>query len=118
MTSALGGATLAESWRYSVWAIQSTPNPQPGTGAVANTLFAVSCATRRARTAVGDTTSPTPSLLAERFDGIAWQLQPIVLNASFPFVAGVSCPTVRVCIAVGGSGFRTIGAPLAERWSP
>lgn len=118
LANVAGGATLAEGWRFGAWTIQPTLNPQPGTGAVDNTLFAVSCANRRACTAVGNSASPSAPLLAERFDGVAGQLQPIAETASVPLLAGVSCPTVRVCIAVGGSGFRTIGAPLAERWSP
>jgi hypothetical protein len=99
-------------------ALRCSASPARAQRAVDNTLFADCCATRRACTAVGNSTSPSAPLLAERFDGTTWQLQPIVLSATFPFLAGVSCPTVRVCLAVGGSGFRTIGAPLVERWSP
>jgi hypothetical protein len=120
-SNAGGGASLAEGWRNLVWAIQSTPSPPAGPGAVENPLNAVSCTARRACTAVGNTTSlGEPAPLAERFDGAAWRLQPITLSpgTQFPFLSGVSCPTLRVCIAVGGAGFRDSGVALAERWSP
>jgi hypothetical protein len=114
--------TLAESWSGATWAIEPSPNPPQGTGVIESSLFGVSCPTRRACTAVGDSTvsgpNGVPGVLAERFDGTTWQIQPISLMASFPFLAGVSCSTVSACMAVGGEGFRFFGATLAETWAP
>lgn len=113
-----GGAPLAERWRLNAWVIQPTQNPLPIAGAVDNALMAISCASPRACTAVGNSTNPRAPLLAERFNGAVWQRQPIFLKSRAPsYLTGVSCPSVRLCIAVGGSGFRTVGEPLAERWT-
>ena len=46
------GATLAERWNGSRWAVQTTPNPAAGAG-VGNVLSGVSCSSSRSCMAVG-----------------------------------------------------------------
>jgi hypothetical protein len=115
---------LAERWDGS-WHVQSTPDP---TGSQDDELVAVSCPVRRTCTAVGNAitfltsggTSSTP--LVERWFGRvnSWgqQSAPKPAGAGFTSFAGVSCPDVRVCFAVGKFGVPSpsIGfATLAER---
>ena len=61
-------------------------------------LLAVSCASARNCTAVG-------GLFAARWNGRRWSAQSIAVppfsTAALDFLAGVSCPTNQVCMAVG-----------------
>jgi hypothetical protein len=115
---------LAERWDGS-WRVQSTPDP---TGSQDDELVAVSCPVRRTCTAVGNAitfltsggTSSSP--LVERWFGRvnSWgqQSAPKPAGAGFTGLAGVSCPDVRVCFAVGKFGVPSpnVGsATLAER---
>jgi hypothetical protein len=101
--------TLAEQWDGTRWTIQSTPN-QPG--AVSNGLADVSCASRTACTAVGAFSShyQSPSrMLAERWDGASWSIEPVTSPGQ---LRAVSCTSLRRCTAVGGSQVvRSMGAP-------
>jgi hypothetical protein len=77
-------------------------------------LIAVSCSAHRACHATGN------GLLAARFDGASWQLEsvPFPPTVSFPFLAGVSCPSRFFCMAVGGHSLHFTGGTLAARWTP
>src|SRR5215469_5735663 len=68
--------TLAERWNGSTWAIQSTPNPA---GSPSNDLWAVSCSSASACTAVGGYENSSFALvpLAERWNGSTWMAQSI-----------------------------------------
>jgi hypothetical protein len=61
-------------------------------------LLAVSCSSARDCTAVG-------GLFAARLDGRRWSIQPVAVpsfsTAALDFLAGVSCPVRRACLAVG-----------------
>jgi hypothetical protein len=113
--------TLAELWNGTSWRIQATPNPAgaPGTG-----LFGVSCTASTFCMAVGTTldSSGIPTgLVAQRWDGTRWQLQPVPTpsGAAASFFAGVSCTSPWFCTAVGArtdSAGNPVGT-LAERWN-
>ena len=115
------GVTLAERWNGTIWAIQRTPNP---VGAMSSLLFAVSCASTTACTAVGSVTNRSGITvpLAERWDGTSWSIQPTPNLArangrGVSYLGGVSCALRTACAAVGHSGnsLGTTGVTLAER---
>ncbi len=129
--SQLNFLTFAEHWNGTTWEIQSTPNPS-GTGGANGTLEGgVSCPTPDACTAVGQwspSLAPHPGVtLAERWNGLSWRIQttpnPPAVDAvdgshNAPF-AGVACPTVNNCTAVGNydRGIPNGGfLALAEHW--
>jgi hypothetical protein len=105
--------TLAEGWNGSGWIIQRTPQVSP---TAASRFSAVSCTASTACTAVGHQGDLTGGqTLAERWDGTSWTIQPTAaVSGSLVDLAGVSCPSPLVCVAVGkGPGG---GGPLAEHW--
>jgi hypothetical protein len=112
-TSLGPAATLAERWDGADWQIQSTPNPASPMGS--SDLLGVSCPTRQLCTAVGDYISdpnaPVFSSLAERWNGVRWEVQatPNPSGVNFSLLSGVSCATRDACTAVGAS--------LAEGWN-
>lgn len=116
------GLTLAERWKGKSWAIQRTPNP---TGARSSLLFGVSCAVRRACTAVGSVTNRAGVTvpLAERWNGKSWKIQRTpdgrAPKTRVSYLAGVSCASRGVCVAVGYDGNLrgTAGRTTVERWN-
>ena len=116
--------TLAERWNGRNWEIQPTPSPA---AAGYSTLLGVSCAKRRACTAVGTYFDRTGAefMLAEGSHRSTWEIQPIAnpADATRSSLSGVSCLTRRACTAVGsydtsppGTGTAFAGnATLAER---
>jgi hypothetical protein len=105
---ALGAAGAAASG----WSIQPTPNPL---GAGLNVLNNVSCSSPRACLAVGyfvPTGSSSFSSLAERWNGLTWQIHP----TSSGILTNVSCPARSDCVAVGAQPTGAGTAPLAQRW--
>jgi len=114
-------ATLAERWKGTSWSIQRTPNPA---GATSSSLLGVSCASPRSCTAVGFwyyiSLPSSEVMLAERWNASSWSVQrtPNPAGATYGQFAGVSCPSLRFCTAVGFFTDRagTLSA-LAERWN-
>ena len=110
-----GALPLVERWNGSGWVIQTPPGP---IGAESSELKGVSCFATNACTAVGDYVNNlgVQVTLAERWDGSSWTIQPTPnkKGAYGNVLAGVSCPSISVCIAVGDSP-GVVGA-LAERW--
>jgi hypothetical protein len=111
--------TLAEHWDGTSWTAQTTPN---AAGAQRSGLSGVSCASTTACTAVGFyvDSAGLEVPLAEHWNGTTWAIQaaPVPAGATFSFLAGVSCPSTRVCIAVGEyflSG--SVRVALIERWN-
>ena len=113
---------LAERWNGARWVIGRPRYPAGARGAA---LAEVSCPSVRACTAVGSFTD-TPGVgepLAERWTSRGWAIQPTPspataadpLNAG---LAGVSCPSLTRCVAVGsatplsGEG----GEPVSLSW--
>jgi hypothetical protein len=70
-------------------------------------------------TAVGLNLPDTgPSMLAERWDGTSWQIQPMPAPPGAPDIdnPAVACPTFSACTAAGG--YTSVGPKLtlAEQW--
>lgn len=111
--------TLAERWNGRRWSIQPTPTP---TGATADALEGVSCASSRECMAVGYLidSAGTRIALAQLWNGARWAVRSTHLprGARGSSLSGVSCPSPRDCTAVGsvtnGSG---VGEALVERWN-
>jgi hypothetical protein len=124
--------TFAEHWNGTTWSIQSTPDPEATGGANGTLEGGVACPTPDACTAVGQwSPSPAPHpgvTLAEHWNGQSWQVQatpnpPAVdgVNGTHnaPF-AGVACPTVNDCTAVGNYDSGNANGDflaLAEHWN-
>lgn len=110
--TAAGPRTLVERWDGHSWKIE--PSPTPATESQVS-LTGISCSRRRPCTAVGfsQTGPSTIVTLAERWDGNSWEIQPTPnpADASISSLTGVSCPTRRICTAVGEGG-----GTLAMRW--
>ncbi len=110
---------LAERRDAGGWVLQRTLYPA---GARYVQLVGTSCAGPRSCTAVGFFNNGTgfDVILAEHWDGTAWAIQrtPDPAGATNNSLGGVSCPTNRVCVAVGGfTSSDGIGMALAERYS-
>ena len=111
------GVNLAEAWNGRSWRVQAIPTPKGSTG---SSLFAVSCTSPSACTAVGDYGNAAGLVLAvaERWNGSTWRIQPIPRPAKITQLFGVSCPAARACTAVGYQNTGTGDArPLAEAWN-
>ena len=108
---------FAERWNGIRWRIQPTPVPP---GAQFSGLFGIACSAPAACTAVGFTFTPSGGkILAERWNGTRWRLQPTPLLPAAHEVSqpAVACPARAACTAVGG--FENDGpgsVSLAERW--
>jgi hypothetical protein len=113
-------ATLAERWNGITWAIQRTPTP----GSLEDWLWGVSCPTATACTAVGayvfDTLGDTGAVV-ERWNGTAWSIQSLP-SPSYVFYGslnGVSCASMKSCVAVGSATITTGtvgGSTVAADW--
>ena len=108
--------TLAAGWNGTSWAPEATPNPS---GATANELVAISCATEQACVAVGfqwkasDVSQP----LVQRWDGRGWRVDstPRLQGSS---LSAVSCSAPDDCLAVGSYADAAGNlAALAEHWN-
>ncbi len=89
-------------------------------GALGGTLASVSCASPGACEAVGwiELRGHRRRALAERWNGSAWRIGRLTIpaGAGNTALAGVSCPTPAVCVAVGTQGAHG-GAPFAVSFS-
>lgn len=112
--------TLIERWNGSSWTIVASPNR---TGAVANALVGVACASATSCFAVGNSqaTPTAPALtLIERWDGVAWKIvsSPNKSGATGNLLHEVSCVGPNRCFAVGDyTSAGTAGSTLIERWN-
>jgi hypothetical protein len=118
-TSTGAGVMLAERWNGTAWTIQHSPSPR---GAKASALYGVSCTSASVCTAAGYyfTSGGTELMLAERWNGTAWTIQPTPSprGAKASTLYGVSCTSASVCTAAGS--YNTSGGTvmtLAERWN-
>lgn len=95
------GRAFSVSWNGSAWTLVGLPHVRGGNPQ----LFAVSCSSTTACTAVGRYQIPGRPLVL-RWDGAAWKKQPAPAVADDATLTGVSCPTAGFCTAVGkvGSG--------------
>lgn len=112
------GRLFIERWGGSRWSIQSAPEPagRPNSG-----LNGVSCASRRACTAVGYFQRHGRPLtqLVERWNGLRWSIQPTpkVPGAVRTVLYSVSCSSTTMCVAVGGWDSPSGQNELAEGWN-
>lgn len=112
--------TLAERWNGTRWRIQHAIVPH---GAASGTLFAVSCASATACTAVGSASGKAAGLsvnLAEAWNGTSWRVQAIAdpSGSTGGSLHGVSCTSRSACTAVGyynNAAGRELA--VAERWN-
>ncbi|MBO0816130.1 MAG: hypothetical protein J2P30_13440, partial [Actinobacteria bacterium] len=110
---------LAERWNGAAWRAQTIPSAgrSIGTG-----FAAVSCSTATACTAAGsyETTSNLARPEAAAWGGRSWHRQAAPARAGASVgngLVGVSCASVRTCIAVGyGAAPTGESTTLAERW--
>jgi hypothetical protein len=114
-----GNDTLAERWDGRKWAVQSTLNPVTGTDF--SELVGVSCSSATSCTAVGDSDSSDDKsdTLTEHWNGAKWTIQaaPKPPRGNESYLTGVSCPSAKVCTAVGAYGSVHGSLTLAERWN-
>lgn len=106
---------LTERWNGTTWAVQATP-------AKVSALYSVSCASATTCTAVGEHYSYPAGIspLAEQWTSDRWQVQPVPVptGSGFSSLYGVSCRTVRDCVAVGGyRNDALVTVPLAVAWN-
>jgi len=97
-------APVADRWNGSSW---TQVNPPVPVGATTSDLAAVACSGTAACTAVGSSAmgTGTPRLLAERWNGSAWSIQPVPMPAGGGgLLSAVACPTAGACRAVGSDG--------------
>jgi hypothetical protein len=109
---------LIERWNGRRWTIQHVRLHTARYGV----LSGVSCASPTACVAVGSSypRSGGPSgLLVERWNGRRWSEQTarVPSGANYGFLDGVSCVSVRTCVAVGAGYVGYQISPLAERWN-
>jgi hypothetical protein len=103
---------LVERWNGTSWSIQPALSPKHAKGTA---LTGVSCFSPIVCTAVGSYHDATGAqrTLAERWNGTSWAVQPTPNVKGSNSLAGVSCPGLRTCTAVGTGR----GLTLAERWT-
>jgi hypothetical protein len=111
---------LAERWNGEAWSVQEPPMP---TEAKEGGLFAVSCASSTACTAVGAFTNSAGAYraLAESWNGTSWSATepPNPSGAKQDQLVGVSCTAANACTAVGEyeNSAGTAWPAQAERWN-
>ena len=100
------------------WAVQSVPGPIVANGH----LWAVSCASATACTAVGDYINSAGArvTLAERWNGTSWSVQatPNPAGTTDVSLSAVSCPSATACTAAGDyTDSAGTDLTLAESWN-
>lgn len=113
MGSASLQVTLGERWNGSSWTVQTTANPDLGSG---DELSGVSCHAARACTAVGSHDSNSLTL-AESWNGSTWTAQTTPSRGTeVSDLDSVSCTVAATCTAAGESeNFGGAVKTLAER---
>jgi hypothetical protein len=104
--------TLAERWNGTAWSIQTTPNPETGSGM----LWGVSCASATSCWAVGKNDANT---YAMSWNGTSWSAStpPKPAGATSAGLQKLSCPSTTSCTAVGSYYNGTVWKTLAESWN-
>jgi hypothetical protein len=106
---------LSETRTSSGWAVQTIPEPSPG-----SLLLGVSCTKASFCIAVGHQPAGVGTApLAERWNGSAWTIQsaPGPAGATFAELDAVSCVSPTRCLAVGDKQTQGKQVPLAEVWN-
>jgi hypothetical protein len=109
--------TVAERWNGASWSVQPTPNPPHAPGA---SLSGVACPGPSDCIAAGlmlDSFGNPGGVLAERWNGSRWTIQPAPSPAGALGLSNVACSGHASCTAVGLSSTGLGGMVLAERWN-
>jgi hypothetical protein len=116
--TAVADLGAAERWNGTKWTIQ----PTPSTGSPGSRFNTVSCTSASSCTAAGELTDSFGNqfdTLAERWNGVQWQIQPTPVLPGLRLVNNFSaaCPTQSTCVAAGGFENDGPGAKtLTEVW--
>lgn len=111
------GAPVAEKWNGVKWTLFSLPDHPAG--ALGGFLYGVACTSTTSCMVVGQSPDAVGSMtLAEHWNGRAWT----ILATKNPgtqatFNTGVSCPSAKVCVAVGSTSSGGPNVPLVEQYS-
>jgi hypothetical protein len=91
---------VADRWNGSAWTPTMPPAPA---GATNSDLGAVACSGTAACTAIGETAKSkrAPTVLAERWNGSSWKIQPVPAPPGGGLLNAVACPAPNACRAVG-----------------
>ena len=112
-----GSSTLAEHWDGHSWRTQSVPPAgDPGADLTSVSCRPVACTATGYYLGQSDE-GPGSAPLALRWNGATWAVQSTPGDATQNEISalnGISCPSARVCTAVGIS---YAGGPLVLRWN-
>jgi hypothetical protein len=113
-----GWAPLAQHWDGTAWRLALVPKPSDG---YENVLTGVSCISATSCVAVGTWWKLAEyghkQILAAKWDGTTWQLQPAVNPAYDSRLHSVSCASATYCLAVGEYNKGGVPKTLAEIWN-
>ena len=106
---------FSEIWNGMAWRVVAMPSPAGGR----SSLESVSCSSSSACMAVGmqinDAGEQAP--IAERWNGVTWQIETPVTPPQGGALSGVSCTSASACAAVGSVPLGGVSGTLAERWN-
>jgi hypothetical protein len=111
---------IAERWNGTRWSRGATPKPA---GADEVTIDAVACPSRTECVAVGTGYPPGSSRaaifpFADYWNGARWTTGRAASFGAADFLAGLACPAVKSCYAVGNDTAKSgASAPLVEHWN-
>ncbi len=115
-TPALTSYTVSEQWNGATWRLLATRTPSD----LNDGLSGVSCVSARWCMTVGAylNADDEQRTLAELWNGHSWQELPTP-SPGLPgsYLAAVSCPSQKQCLAVGGVSDQGKVTPLAEVWN-
>jgi hypothetical protein len=107
-----GGVVLAEIWNGHDWRVTQPVTPA---GTIGEVLSGVSCVSRTACMAVGDSSNGVDETLAEFWNGSRWRMLAPLSDESW--FGSVSCSSAEQCAAVGVSGINPPDeSALAAHW--
>ncbi len=104
MTGPATNLTLVEMWDGHNWTITPSPNVPNSTGDQYNELSSVSCPTTTdcmAAGATGEYSYGEQATLIENWNGASWSVQGSPSPNANSGLTGVSCTSVRNCVAAG-----------------
>jgi hypothetical protein len=113
---------LVETWNGSAWSVVPSPRP-PGPPYMDSVLTGVSCVSVRFCVAVGyavpHTGGPSKTFV-ESWNGSLWSIVPNANPGIADGLSGVSCVSMRFCVAVGSQiprGNIFVSRTLVESWN-
>ena len=116
--TAVADLGAAMRWNGTKWTIQPTPSIG-SPGSLFNTVLCTSASSCTAAGELTDSFGNQFDTLAERWNGVQWQIQPTPVLPGLRLVNNFSaaCPTQSTCVAAGGFENDGPGAKtLIEQW--